>query len=80
MPDDNIRSVLMFHPEQLTKTGDLLRGIYPLSIPEDRVAMARAQQWIVLAMDSDILGPALLVPSQSNPRRAHTDRKGAVDE
>lgn len=76
MRDDNIRSVLMIHPDQLTKTGELLRGIYPLAIPEDRVIVARAQQWIVLATDSDILGPRSIdMTLVSNPRRVGKSKK-----
>lgn len=72
---------LVFHPEQERAEGRLLQT--PMAILERCVPTAEAQDWIVLARDSDVVAPGVNLNLQSNPVRRHDDsdyRKGAVRE
>lgn len=57
-----------FHPQQ---AACILRGlITPMRIPEDRIAIAKRQGWVVLGMDSDVYPDSWIeINVQSNPRR-----------
>lgn len=65
-----MRWALVFHPEH---EPFYLHGqirLQPMEIPEDRIAVAVAQGWIVLVTDTEVFEtPMVDVPAQSNPRR-----------
>lgn len=63
------------HPDhvQPLANGRLRLMVPPLLIPEDRLAAAMGQGWIVLGRDSDIEPPPIDVNLQSNPVR-YVDR------
>ena len=72
-----MRWALIAHSNQFRK-GYLVQA--PKNIPEDAVPAALAQEWIVLARDSQVYGDRVLyalmppdVPLQSNPRRTDAD-------
>lgn len=67
---------LVFHPDQIVETPE---GHYRLIVPpmlmqERDVAAARAQEWIVLAQESDVcrepLPKGMRMDLLSNPRRS----------
>lgn len=63
------------HPDhvQPLANGRLRLMVPPLLIPEDRLAAAMGQGWIVLGRDSDVEPPSD-VNVQSNPRRLDEPR------
>ena len=65
MPSDRMRWALIAHLGQFIR-GKLVQT--PIHIAEAAIPTAVAQEWIVLARDSD-LEPAAPVNVQSNPRR-----------
>lgn len=64
-----MRWALVWHVEQERAMGNL---IVPMQISERSIPTAEEQGWMVLARDSDILGP-VHVPVQSNPRKVVSD-------
>lgn len=62
-----MRWALVAHPAQFIR-GKLVQT--PRHIPEDSVPVARAQGWIVIGTDTEVLEQPLVdVPAQSNPHR-----------
>lgn len=65
-----MRWAIASHPEHVRRlpNGRDRLMVTPVLIPEDRIAAARGQGWIVLSVDSDF-EPSIDVNVQSNPVR-----------
>ena len=69
-----MRWALIAHPGQFIK-GHLVQT--PMLIAEAAIPIAVAQEWIVLATESDVVEPVVDMTLLSNPRRVPDPEDGA---